>query len=399
MVDVVIIGSGPAGSIAAKKICDEGHSVTLYEKERIPRHKHCAGYVSPKSVKMLDIADIDCSEVINQSITGFKIKCMHEYFDLRPEKSDIISGNVYREEFDTYLTDCARQSGAKVVDSSRVTSIEKNDDGKYSVVTPDGSEKCDIVIGADGVYSFTRRHLGIEYDKKKIGVSLETEISVDQEVFDYYDNMNFYDMGSFNCGYSWVFPKIKGGTVNVGVCVWAVEAKKMKITIVDLLHSFLDSLDWYKDQEINPQGHLIPFMGTVKKLGEGNIILIGDAAGFVGVGGEGIPSALESGLHAAESVKQYYNGGGQLLELYEDLSKDLVTDLNWFLPRINKIMLSPRWLKPILRMADRDEEFRKDLMDFMTHSMSMKDAYNTFSVRKIVRAFLSLLSRPKSQAY
>jgi len=399
MVDVVIIGSGPAGSIAAKKICDEGHSVTLYEKERIPRHKHCAGYVSPKSVKMLDMADIDCSEVINQSITGYKIKCMHEYFDLRPEKSDIISGNVYREEFDTYLTDCARQSGANVVDSSRVTSIEKTDDGTYSVVTPNGSEKCDIVIGADGVNSFTRRHLGIEYDKKKIGVSLETEISVDQEVFDYYDNMNFYDMGSFNCGYSWVFPKIKGGTVNVGVCVWAVEAKKMKSTLVDLLHSFLDSLDWYKDQEINPNGHLIPFMGTVKKLGEGNIILIGDAAGFVGVGGEGIPYALESGLHAAESVKQYYNGGGQLLELYEDLSKDLVTDLNWFLPRINKIMLSPRWLKPILRMADRDEEFRKDLMDFMTHSMSMKDAYNTFSVRKIVRAFLSLLSRPKSQAY
>ena len=393
MVDVIIIGSGPAGSIAAKKICDEGHSVTMYERERIPRHKHCAGYVSPKSVKMLEMADIDCSEIINQEITGFKIKCMHEYFDLRPEKSEKISGNVYREEFDTFLTECARESGAKVVDSSRVTGIEKNDDGQYSVVTSKTSEKCDIIIGADGVNSFTRRHLGIKYDKKKIGVSLETEISVDQVVFDYYDDMNYYDIGSFNCGYSWIFPKIKGGTVNAGVCVLATEARKMKPTLMETLHSFLDSLDWYQDQEINPHGHLIPFMGTVKKLGEGNIILIGDAAGFVGVGGEGIPYALESGLHAAQSVKQYYDRDGPLLELYEELSKDLVKDLNWFLPRINRIMLSPRWLRPVLRMADRDAGFRGDLMDFMTHSMSMKDAYNTFSVSKIVRAFLSLLSR------
>ena len=92
-------------------------------------------------------------------------------------------------------------------------------------------------------------------------------------------------------------------------------------------------------------------------------------------------------------MKQYYDRDGPLLELYEELSKDLVKDLNWFLPRINKIMLSPRWLKPVLRMADRDPEFKGDLMDFMTHSMSMKDAYNTFSVSKIVRAFLSLLSR------
>ena len=43
MADIIVIGGGPAGSVAAKLLSDNGFSVTLFEKEKIPRHKHCAG--------------------------------------------------------------------------------------------------------------------------------------------------------------------------------------------------------------------------------------------------------------------------------------------------------------------------------------------------------------------
>ena len=386
--DIIIIGAGPAGSIAAKKIGDEGYSVSLYEKDHIPRHKHCAGYVSPRSVKILKLAGIDCSSVIRQQITGFKINCMGEYYDFTPQKSDGISGNVMREEFDTFLTECARESGAKILDSTKVTGIKKMQQG-YSVISTSGNERCDIVIGADGVNSFTRKYLEIVYDKKKIGVALETEIPVDQDVFDFYDSMNFYNMGSYDCGYSWVFPKVGSGTINAGICVWVNEAKKMNGTLMEMLYSFLRSLEWYQNQKIEPHGHLIPFMGTVKKLGKGNIILIGDAAGFVGVAGEGIPYALESGLNASDSIRKYYDGDGTLLELYETKSKDMVNYLNWFIPQINKIMFSEKWLKHILRMTERDTGFRNDLIELMAHSMSIKDVYDTLSVQNMMRAALS----------
>ena len=388
MADIIIIGAGPSGSIAAKKLSDEGFAVSLYEKDKIPRHKHCAGYISPRSIKILESIGIDCSPVIRQQITGFKIRCLDKYYDFIPEKSDVASGNVYREEFDTFLSECARESGAKIIDSTGVTGISKNGDTRYTVFSNNGSEKSDIVIGADGVNSFTRKHLGIEYDKKKIGVALETEITVDQTVFEKYDNMNFYNMGSFDCGYSWIFPKISGDTINAGICVWVNETKKMNGTLMDMLHEFLRSLDWYNGQKIEPHGHLIPFMGTVKKLGKGNIILIGDAAGFVGVAGEGIPYAIDSGINAAESIKRHYNGEGPLLELYTDSSKEMMNYLNWFVPQINKIMFSNQWLKHVLKLTKNDGGFRNDLIKLMSHSMSIQDVFSTISFQNIMRAVL-----------
>jgi flavin-dependent dehydrogenase len=251
--------------------------VTLFEKDKIPRHKHCAGYVSSRSMKLLNRIFIDCTPIIRQPINGFKIKCEDKYYNFFPEEKKVEGGNVHHEEFDTFLLECAQESGAKILDSTRITGIKENENG-YSVISSNVSEKCDIIVGADGVNSFTRKQLDLEYNMKKIGVALETEIKVEQEVFDYYNSMNFYNMGAFNCGYSWIFPKQKGSTVNAGICIWIKEAKKMNITLIEMLNSFLEGLEWYKRQKIEPHGHLIPFMGTLRKLGKGNIILTGDAA-------------------------------------------------------------------------------------------------------------------------
>lgn len=41
--DVVIIGSGPAGAMAAVQCADGGLKTALFEKEKLPRRKVCAG--------------------------------------------------------------------------------------------------------------------------------------------------------------------------------------------------------------------------------------------------------------------------------------------------------------------------------------------------------------------
>lgn len=383
--DVSVIGSGPAGSIAAKLLCDEGFSVTVYEKDTIPRHKHCAGFVSARSIKILESIGIDCTSTIRQPISGYKVRCKDETYDFIPKDKGVHGGNVHREEFDTFLVDQAKESGAIVKDGTRVTEINDLERG-HTVITANGSEDCDFIVGADGVNSLTRKHLGIKYDKNKIGVALEAEVKVGRAIFDHYNGSNFYNMGSFDCGYSWVFPKIDGETVNVGTCVWVQETKKMQGTLMDMLSMFLDSLEWYDGQKIVPHGHLIPFMGTVNKLGKGNIILTGDAAGFVGVAGEGIPYAIDSGIHAADAIIRHSNGEGTVQSLYEKNCRDMVNYLNWMMPWVNRVMFSPGLLKHVLGMTKRNEGFKNNLIDLMAHAMSINDVMETVSIGNVLRA-------------
>jgi len=211
--DVVIIGGGPAGSVAAKKLSDDGFTVTLFEKDKIPRHKHCAGFISQKTIRLLESTNIDIRDTLSE-LKGLHIRCGNVTLEL---KLGSLAGNVIREEFDSHLIRHARDSGAKIIDASRVVDISRSEDGKYVVQSENAAAECDVIIGADGVNSFVRRHLGIQYDLDKLGVTVEAEIPVGAGALSDFRDMNHYDIGYVPNGYGWVFPKTKRGTVNAGV--------------------------------------------------------------------------------------------------------------------------------------------------------------------------------------
>ncbi|MFH1074951.1 MAG: FAD-dependent monooxygenase, partial [Candidatus Firestonebacteria bacterium] len=51
--DVIITGSGPAGSTAANILSKKGFQVLLLEKTSFPRKKICAGGLTPRTVELL----------------------------------------------------------------------------------------------------------------------------------------------------------------------------------------------------------------------------------------------------------------------------------------------------------------------------------------------------------
>ena len=54
--DVVIIGAGPAGAIAALHLAAANHKVLLLDKEHFPREKVCGDALLPDALRCLDTA-------------------------------------------------------------------------------------------------------------------------------------------------------------------------------------------------------------------------------------------------------------------------------------------------------------------------------------------------------
>jgi flavin-dependent dehydrogenase len=45
MADVVVIGGGPGGAVAAKNCAQHGMRTILLERKKLPRHKVCGGII------------------------------------------------------------------------------------------------------------------------------------------------------------------------------------------------------------------------------------------------------------------------------------------------------------------------------------------------------------------
>jgi len=56
--DALVIGAGPAGSTAARRLAQAGWSVALVEKSVFPRRKVCGEFISATSLPLLDVADV-----------------------------------------------------------------------------------------------------------------------------------------------------------------------------------------------------------------------------------------------------------------------------------------------------------------------------------------------------
>lgn len=68
MVDVAVIGAGPAGSVAAKLCAEQGLQTIVLDKSSFPRYKTCGGGLIGRGLRFVDkdltkIQHTECSEL------------------------------------------------------------------------------------------------------------------------------------------------------------------------------------------------------------------------------------------------------------------------------------------------------------------------------------------------
>ena len=56
--DLLIVGGGPAGSSTAIRAARAGLRVTLVDRARFPRDKACSEYMSPETLRQLDLLGV-----------------------------------------------------------------------------------------------------------------------------------------------------------------------------------------------------------------------------------------------------------------------------------------------------------------------------------------------------
>ena len=148
--DVVVVGSGPAGSMTAQQVAKSGFKVALIEEHKtIGNPVHCAGLVTTRT---LDHAGIDKKKIVLNQISG---AIVHTPFD----RQIVLGGDkeyalvIDRQKFDLLLSDSAQDLGADLMLETRVLSIEENDKGAKIAVRRKNKEMTiysSIVIRADG---------------------------------------------------------------------------------------------------------------------------------------------------------------------------------------------------------------------------------------------------------
>ena len=287
--DVLIVGGGPAGSSAARRLKRGGADVLILDKESFPRLKLCAGWITPDVVRDLDM---DIESYPHRFLTFDKL---HIYLKGLHLRVPCVQHSIRRFEFDAWLLE---QSGAPVVGHT-VRNIRR-ENGSYVV---DDAFRARYLIGAGGTRCPVYRTFFREANPRAVElqtVTLEHEIEYDWKDPDCH--LWFFDNGL--PGYSWYVPK-EDGWLNVGIGGMAERIKRSDKDIKEHWSLLTKKLDrkLAAGAQYDPSGYSYFLRGNVDVPRVDDAFITGDAAGLATRDMcEGIGPAIRSGFRAADAI-------------------------------------------------------------------------------------------------
>ena len=287
---VIIVGGGPAGAACAWQLKKAQVPTIILDKETFPRVKLCAGWITPRVLKKLQL-------VPDKYPHGLvKFNRLHVYINGKHIPIPTRQYSIRRYEFDHWLL---KRAGVPVHQHQVKTIREEK--GYYII---DETYRCQFLVGAGGTNCPVYRHFFMPQFPKDDNLRVT---AMEQEFpYDYHDNrchLWFYENDL--SGYAWYVPKANG-YLNVGVGGYLSVMKEKGQTIQQhwqALRQKLESLGLVTDFDFRPKGYNYYLRAKRTALYQNTVFLAGDAAGLATLDmGEGIGPAIESGLLVAQSI-------------------------------------------------------------------------------------------------
>jgi len=305
--DVVVVGAGPAGSLAARTAAEKGTQVILLEEHpEVGRPVFCAEGLSLNGIK--DAGVKPEPPIVCQEISKARVYAPDMNF-VELTSSDWRGFTLNRDVFDRALSENAVKAGAELMTSTRVTDVIKDGGTVTGVKAISNGEPLQllakIVVGADGHASVVRKKAGFRRWFPDVCTCAQFRLgglSLDEpEVNDF-----FLSSEIAPGGYAWVFPK-SGEVANVGLGVRRVHTAPP----IHYLRKWVSSDPRFKDAEIQlVNGGICPVSGNLDKTVDDGVILCGDAAGqLIPMTGAGIHSGVEAGKMAGDTAARAVQEG------------------------------------------------------------------------------------------
>ena len=302
------MGAGPAGSAAAQRLATAGARVVLLERATFPRDKPCGDGVSARGLAILARMGLDewTCQFPGPGI-GRITSPNGQVLDLRPPVASTLcyGRTIPRQLLDARLAEAAVTAGARLVEGTRVRSVDGANDptGSRITIAADGLEiAAHLAILTDGSHAPVTRRLGLVQEPAEL-VAMRQYFSGDAGP---HERMEIhFQPQEVLPGYTWVFP-IGNDRVNVGTGTFFQRAHQSEVSLRRIFASFLGDSEvtegrLVRAEPVGPvRGHPIRTRLDRTRSYARRILVAGDAAGLVNpLTGEGIAVALESGQLAA----------------------------------------------------------------------------------------------------
>lgn len=350
MIDVIIIGAGPAGTSCAKKLAENGFSVKVFDKRaEIGAPKRCGEGISEASQNLIGKIPDRC---IAQKIRGARLYAPDgRYLDAILSEGGFV---LERKIFDKWLAEEAVKAGASVQANTFVSGLLKDDRGYFTGVKAEFmgnefEEKARIVVCAAGAESPLRTQaLGV-YSKLNL---IDSCIQYEMTNIDTVPDLIHIYLSSVLAprGYVWVFPKGEH-RANVGLGIVPQDKRPGEFMAEFLkLHPEIS-----KGSILEVNAGCVPVGGMVKDMVANGFVLCGEGANHVNpIHGGGIKEAIISGQMAADTIAECLKKG--------DVSKKALNKYNedWWEQRGNHLKRVEKLRETMEKLSDQD---LNDLVD------------------------------------
>jgi digeranylgeranylglycerophospholipid reductase len=310
--EILIIGAGPAGLIAAREAAARKAEVTILEEHtEVGQPCHCAGLVSIEGLKSLNLPIQ--GPYIQNKVKGARF-FSPSGLTFTVKKNEPVACVISRHAFDQFLAQQASAAGVHIRLGEKAKSVLRE---KTHVIIrgEKGGFAAKIAIDAEGVASRMLKAAGLEPVNKSAllpGLQYDLKgVSVDPNYVEIHTGKRVAP-GFF----AWVIP-LSGDTARVGLGCKAANPHERIESFVNARFGNRQSLE-----KLDTRSGLIVTCGPVKKSYADRLLVVGDAAGQAkpttggGVILGGICAAI-AGEVAAEAVARD-DCSASFLERYEE---------------------------------------------------------------------------------